>query len=295
VPAAEAYQLVQLHDGTCSVRSVAHRETMHPGLGPVAEARVLYVEQLRLVERLQTHRGEFVIWDFGLGAAANVLTVLRALQGMKVPVQVVSFDHTLEPLRFAYRHRAALPYFADYETAVEQLLTDGQATGGSGPESVRWLLRVTDLPAFLEQTAANSLPKPHVVLFDPWSPARNPDMWTAPLFANLHRLLDPSRPCVLPTYSRSTLLRVSLLLAGFWVGTGRAIGRKEETTLAANRSDWIELPLDRRWLERAERSQSAEPLWEPVYRQAPLSSVTREKLRQHPQFLTNTSGLIDPE
>jgi hypothetical protein len=80
------------------------------------------------------------------------------------------------------------------------------------------------------------------------------------------------------------MLRVTLLLAGFFVGVGHATGEKEETTIAANTIDLIAEPLDRRWLQRAHRSSSAEPLWEPVYRQAALSSATWDKLLQHPQF-----------
>ncbi len=109
-------------------------------------------------------------------------------------------------------------------------------------------------------------------------------MWTAPLFANLYRLLDPQRPCALATYSRSTLLRATLLVAGFFVGAGHATGEKEETTIAANTLALIAEPLDRRWLGRARRSTSAEPLAEPAYRQARLSPATWEKLREHPQF-----------
>ena len=59
---------------------------------------------------------------------------------------------------------------------------------------------------------------------------------------------------------------------------------KEETTVAANTLDLIAEPLNARWLERALRSDSAEPLREPVYSRAPLSSATEEKLRRHPQF-----------
>ena len=125
---------------------------------------------------------------------------------------------------------------------------------------------------------------PHAILFDAYSPARNPAMWTLPLFTNLFQLLDPQRPCALPTYSRSTILRVTLLLAGFFVGVGHATGLKEETTIAANTLDLIAEPLDRRWLERASRSHSAEPLREPAYSRAPLSPATAEKLRRHPQF-----------
>jgi len=132
--------------------------------------------------------------------------------------------------------------------------------------------------------ACPTLPPPHAVLFDPYSPKKNPAMWTVPLFAGLFRRLDPQRPCALATYTRSTMARVALLLGGFFVGVGHPSGLKEETTVAANRPDLLDEPLDRRWLERAKRSHSAEPLGGPVYRQAPLSPETWERLRQHPQF-----------
>ena len=109
-------------------------------------------------------------------------------------------------------------------------------------------------------------------------------MWTLPLFTNLFHRLDPQRPCALPTYSRSTILRVTLLLAGFYVGVGHATGEKEETTIAANTLELISEPLDHRWLDRARRSHSAEPMVESVYRIAPLTAASWEKLQAHPQF-----------
>jgi hypothetical protein len=109
-------------------------------------------------------------------------------------------------------------------------------------------------------------------------------MWTASLFADLFRLLDPQRPCALATFTRSTMARVTMLLGGFFAGVGHPSGLKEETTVAANRIELLDEPLDRRWLERAKGSHSAEPLSEPVYRQMPLSPETWEKLRHHHQF-----------
>ena len=285
MPLTDGYKLVQLRNGAHSVHSLAHGETMHPGIGPAAEAKALYVDQLRMKERMRENAGEFVIWDVGLGAAANALTVLHATKEASARVSLISFEHTLEPLRFAFSARSALGYFAGYEPVVEQLLSDGMAEFENGLQQVRWELHVADFPSLLQLPAMRVLPKPHAILFDPWSPSKNPAMWTAPLFADLFQLLDPKRPCALPTYSRSTMLRVSLLLAGFWVGAGRAAGRKEETTIAANSRELLAEPLDLRWLERAERSPAAEPLWEPVYRQAPLMTGTRERLRRHPQFM----------
>src|SRR3989449_6576234 len=101
LPTPSGYELVKLASGAHSVHSLAHRETFHPVIGPVAEAEALYVRQLALAEKLRGHHGEFVLWDVGLGAAANALTILRATEEIPCEIHVVSFDHTLEPLEFA--------------------------------------------------------------------------------------------------------------------------------------------------------------------------------------------------
>jgi len=298
------YQLVHLNNGICSVRSLADAETFHPVVGPVAEAEALYVTQLRLRERLATHTGEFVIWDVGLGAAANSLTVLRATRDMACQIRLVSFDHTPEPLKFALQHAGDLGYFDGHETRLAELLRTHRVTFQDGGQTVKWEFHHGDFPALISRSRRGDeahtgwakfqsepphvgcykLPPPHAILFDAYSPARNPAMWSLPLFTDLFQQLDPQRPCALPTYSRSTIIRVTLLLAGFYVGAGHATGMKEETTIAANTLDLIAEPLGQRWLERAMRSDSAEPLHEPVYSRAKLSPETAEKLRQHPQF-----------
>ena len=283
------YQLVHLRNGTCSVRSLADYETFHPVIGPVAEAEALYVNQLRLRERLKNHTGEFVIWDVGLGAAANALTVLRATREIACDIRLVSFDRTIEPLEFALKNAGALGYFGGYENHLKEFLRAHRVAFQDGGQTVEWEFHLGDFPTFLSNSKLKTqnskfTPAPHAILFDAYSPAKNPAMWTLPLFANLFQLLDPQRPCALPTYSRSTILRVTLLLAGFFVGVGHATGEKEETTIAANTLDLLAEPLDRRWLERARRSHSAEPMMEPVYHCAPLSAESWERLQAHPQF-----------
>jgi hypothetical protein len=222
------YQLVRLNNGICSVRSLADAETFHPVVGPVAEAEALYVKQLRLRERLKNHSGEFVIWDVGLGAAANPLTVLRAMRDITCRIRLVSFDHTLEPLEFALKHGTDLGYFGGYENHLEEFLQKHRVTFQDGGQSVNWEFHLGDFPTiisemslgdgfhFLKSEIGNrksEIHAPHAILFDAFSPAKNPAMWTLPLFTNLFRLLDPACPCALPTYSRSTILRVTLLLA----------------------------------------------------------------------------------
>jgi tRNA U34 5-methylaminomethyl-2-thiouridine-forming methyltransferase MnmC len=279
------YELVTLANGTRSVRDLRSGETFHPVIGPQAEAEALYVRQLRLRERFNACREEFVIWDVGLGAGANTLTALKALRDLRGRLRLVSFDQTLEALRFAIEHAGALGYLEGVREEAE-VIASGQTCHEFVRDAlaVRWETHLGDFPSLINGGRMAALPAPHAIMYDAYSPMRNPEMWTLPLFDNLYRCLDALRPCALPTYSRSTILRVTLLLAGFHVGVGHPTGEKEETTIAANTPALLEEPLDHKWLDRALRSHSAEPLWKPRWQVSPLSLVSRDRLQRHPQF-----------
>lgn len=286
------YQLVALANGTWSLRSRAVGETFHPVIGPEAEAATLYADQIRLSDRLHKSTETLVIWDVGLGAAANAISVLRASRSLPGSTRLISFDQTLEPLRFALQHTDKLSYLAEYRAVLLELIEHQAAIFQDEQRSIQWSVLPGDFPSLLAGATpggsggvpAEVAPAPHAILYDPFSPARNPAMWTLPLFRSLALRLDASRPCVWANYSRSTLVRTTLLRAGFYVGVGQATGAKEETTVASNILELIRQPLDRQWLRRARNSTSAEPLIEPVYRQLPMTRETWDALMQHPQF-----------
>jgi len=278
------YELVQLPNGTHAVYVAAYDERMHPGLGPAAEAKLLYVEQLRLLERMRGHQGEFVVWDVGLGAAANAIAVIEAGMETGAFLHLVSFDDTIGPLEFALRNAAKLSYLGAHHPTLAALLQNGSVERQSGDSRIRWRMRIEDFPTLMNSPAPGMRPSPHAILYDAFSPSNNPAMWTLPLFEGLFAKLDCDRPCALATYSRSTMVRVSLLLAGFYVGKGGSTGLKEETTVAANRLELLDEPLGQQWLEQAQRSGSAEPLQRAVYRQSALSATSWRRLCAHPQF-----------
>lgn len=288
----ERFELVELPGGLRTLRVAATKQVFHPVIGPVAEAERIHLAGTRLVERVNglPAGGEFNVWDVGLGAAANALTAVRALQGQPAgaagrTVRVLSFDRTLAPLEFALRHAAELGFLRGFEAALGELMTGrGEVRlpfpGGGWLE---WTLHPGDFRARLADAAP--LFPPHAIFFDPYSPAVNPEMWTLGLFRLFHERLSPAAPCLLTTYTRSTAVRVTLLLAGWFVGIGGATGEKDETTVAANDPALLAHPLGRRWLEKVDVSANAAPLRDAaVYSRQPIGAADFEQLRAHPQF-----------
>jgi hypothetical protein len=292
------YSLVQVAHGAWTVRSELDGETFHPVIGPEAEAQALYIGPMRLMERFtrMAPTETLILWDVGLGAAANATTVLRSLSSISGSLHLISFDKTLAPLEFALQHTADLGFPSGYEQALTALLHQQHATFASGSCHVRWDVHVGDFPTWVQSAPAptlapgtaseltNPTPSPHAILYDAYSPRRNPEMWTLPHFTSLRKLLGQGGQCTLATYSRSTRLRVTLLLAGFNVGTGAATGEKEETTMAATSLELLERPLDAAWLERVRRSTAAHPIVDALAQPGPLEESRWHQLCQHPQF-----------
>jgi tRNA U34 5-methylaminomethyl-2-thiouridine-forming methyltransferase MnmC len=270
------FEIVTVASGARSLRSREHGETFHPVVGPMTEARGLHVEQQRLVERAHATNGPFVIWDVGLGAAANAIAAIEAFRDFdgRERVELHSFDETTAPLAFALAHAETLEYLAPHRPAVESLLEAGEAADGI----VQWRLHRGEFRSHL-----GAAPAPHAILYDPYSPKANPELWTLEHFTRLHACLDPARPCLLSNYTRSTAVRVTLLLAGFFVGHGHATGEKDQTTIAANYFELFEAPLDIAWLERVRRSTAAAPLRAGGTGGA-ISAEDLAWLAAHPQF-----------
>ena len=270
------FDLVHLKSGQQSVRCRTHGETMHVGTGPSTEAAELHICQQRIVERAQAHAGgPFVIWDVGLGPAGNALTALDALRSISTPVEIHSFEIDTAVLEFALGHADALGYMAGWEPAIEALL----ANGVSQPlPHVRWKLHRGDYLAQLRNA-----PSAAAIFHDPYSPARNPGMWSLEVFRAARERVSEGE-CLLTNYTRSTAVRVTLALAGWAVGFGVATGDKDQTTIAASRVDLLERPLDGAWLRRVRASTNAAPFRGGHYAPGPIAEADFTALQALPQF-----------
>ncbi len=270
-----SHEVVTTHGGALAIRDLATGEVMHPGVGALVEAEALYVRQSRLAERLLAAgtadgaAARVVLFDIGLGAGSNALAarmVAERAPAGAATLELVSFERDLGALELALTRGAGFGLDGEPGLAARALL----AADRHETPRTRWLLRRGELLAAL----ADEPTRADVVFWDPYSPRANPELWTIAAFAALRRVAGPR--CTLFTYSASTATRVALLLAGWAVGTGDAIGAKAQTTAAAVGADDLARPLDRRWLSRVSLAG------------APLPSDAPEGAAEHvaaaPQF-----------
>lgn len=242
-----SHEIVRTRGGAIAMRSLEAGEVMHPGVGPLVEADRLYVRQSRLAERLRAQSEPLVLFDVGLGAGSNALAaraVSERAGATEARLELVSFERDLGALALALEHGEAFGLTGESGEAARALLEHGRH---ETPRTL-WRLARGDLLEALARERARA----DIVYWDPFSPRNNPTLWTVAAFAGARRAAGAR--ATLFTYSASTATRLALLLAGWAVGVGDAIGEKAETTAAAVELGDVARPLDWRWATRLERA-----------------------------------------
>ena len=282
-----AYEVHTALEGFSSIRHLASGEIMHSRTPPMVEAQTLYVDQARLAERTRLLPGEspesaapLVIWDVGLGAAANAMAALLTYEtaaetGPVRGLQIISFENDLDPLRLALRHKKRFPYLD--HGAADALAIRGAWHSRRFPR-LSWRLIRGDFQKTLTQAEA----LPDFIFYDLWSGRTQSGAWTIAAFQQLYDACH-TKPCALFTYSTSTAARIAMLASGWHLARGVGTGPKNETTIAltpsASAADSWNL-LGPAWLGRWERSHVQYPDDLP---ESDRESFARQ-IRGHPQF-----------
>ena len=276
------YEVVTTRSGVKSIRNVVLNETMHNPVGPWEEANALYIEPSRLKERLLDTRyaDDLVVFDVGLGAAANAVAAIRAAQdvwstGNTRRLHITSFEKDLDLLAFAIANAESFPHFEGLESALDAILQKHRWISPCG--RIEWELH----PGNFLDLVGEVTHRPHIVFHDPYSPAANAEMWDVACFAKLRCAAgNQVEPTTLFTYSIATPIRAALLVAGFYVGHGPRTGLKHETTQASTHKDELSEPLGKRWFKRWTRSHTKYPLGT----NPDQYDVVLHGIRTHPQF-----------
>ena len=284
------YAVHLAREGFSSIRQVSSGEIMHSRTPPLQEAKQLYVDQSRLVERLvrvegdgRAHESPLIIWDVGLGAAANAMAAIfcyeeAAARTTVRALEIVSFEADLDPLRLAMRYRTEFPYLE--HDGPDGILKEG-VWKSERPQGISWLL----IPGNFLETMPVAPGPPDLIFYDMFSSKASGDVWRLDAFRKLFHACA-GHASELFTYTCSTANRVRLLAAGFYVAKGRNAGDKIETTIALtpaaahNQKIWRNELLAEDWLKKWSRSRAQFPEEVPTDRRAAFE----RQIRGHPQF-----------
>lgn len=281
------YEVHTATEGFSSIRHVSSGEIMHSHTPPMEEARALYVEQSNLAHRLRLAAGEspetaapLVIWDVGLGAAANAVAAIHCYEveaeaGPLRKMHIISFENDLDSLRLALSHKKRFPYLR--HGAPDTILKRG-AWQSRQHAGLSWEL----LEGNFQDTMFKAPALPDLIFFDLYSSRTLGDEWSVTAFRRLFSVCG-QHPAELITYSTSTAARAALLAAGFHIAKGRSFGVKKETTIAL--TPGFPKPcryplLDQAWLAKWHRSHAKFPEGMPIEEQAAFEAL----IMTHPQW-----------
>ena len=280
LPKLGEYEIVKHETGFHSIRHITSGEVMHSVTDPLIEARNLYINQSQIAQMLGTiPDDELVIWDVGLGGAANAMAAIFECEkilsdnSFQKTVKIISFEKDLDSMRLTVKNPSLFHHVR--HAAPASLLNNG--SWRSDKHNIEWLLLEGDFLEHMENTV-----KPHIIFYDPFSLNTDGPLWSYEVFKRLFNHCS-EKPAKLFTYSSSTMVRASLLAAGFYTGNGAGTGPKTGTTAAFTSLDVknpdIEL-LGTDWLQRFSRSSSKFS----NENSPELNSELEQLILNHPQF-----------
>lgn len=194
------------------------------------ETRYVFIEQNRLSERFAelAAGGRLVIGETGFGTGLNFLCAWQLFEQQAVAGARLHFISVEKyPLSPADLQRA-LALWPDLKPFADQLLAQYVAIHQGFQRLVLDNGRVT--LTLLIGDALEQLPQLDAQIdawfLDGFAPAKNPDMWTAELFAELARLAAPGS--TISTFTSTGWVRRQLNAAGFKMRRTPGIGHKWE-------------------------------------------------------------------
>lgn len=256
---------VPTDDGSWTLAHPEHGEACHSTSGARLESHQRYVAGCALPERWAAARGRtWRVLDIGTGLGWNLAATLEARQESRLTplpaLELVTLEVSREVLEASFALHEAIPQGPSLGAVHAALKICLKAARGTQVSVVSGVSLSLYLGAAEEVIPTlKGLPPFDVFYLDPFSPRREPGLWTPAFLQGLAALAAPEAR--LATYCAATHVRVGLALAGWEVGPGPRVGQKAEGTLAT----WgvpmepFEPRIARRIARRVAEARAADP------------------------------------
>lgn len=203
-------------DGSITLYNPEYEEYYHSKSGALEESFEKFVKPCKIKELAK--KGHIKILDIGFGLGYNAIAAIDSAEG---EIEIISLEKNflsdLPKLKPKLKH-----YWI-----IEKLEFD-PITKSYLYEDKRIHLRIKIGDAI--ETIKTIKDKFDAVFLDPFSPSKNPELWTVEFFKEIKQRMKQG--AILATYSYAKTVRKNLTKAGFIVKDGPIIGRRSPSTLA---------------------------------------------------------------
>jgi len=197
-------------DGSITLRSEVYQEAYHSKSGALEESFKKYIEPSCL-------RPGMRILDICFGLGYNCLAAIYTTKDL----EVVSLEKDRKILDQVQEIKVQEPYSRDYEI-IRQAARDLKYEDST--------LKVSIVLGDATETICSLQPSFNAVFLDPFSPPKNPELWTIGFMQDISRLCR--KGAILTTYSYARKVRENLKYVGFDVRDGPIVGRRSPSTIA---------------------------------------------------------------
>ena len=222
-------------DRSITLHSDEYDETYHSVSGAVEEAYKKFAEPALEIVDLRNN-DEISILDVGFGLGYNAGAVLdKVLEAnLNCRISIVGLEKDLGVLLKIKDMHPLIKTYHVIKDLAEQINTKRTNTENKGTAKMleynKEGISIRVLLGRAEHQVKKLKPGFDIILHDPFSPKKNPELWTESFFKELRRLIKDNG--VLTTYSCARNARENMIKAGFKVRDGPCVGRRAPSTIA---------------------------------------------------------------
>ncbi len=214
--------LIKTDDGTATLFLDEYDQAMHSTSGAYEEALFKHVLPSMILDK---KKEILTVLDVGFGLGYNALSLIDMF-GSECSNSVLNIVSLEKDKNFAGYMESVR--FNDQRDLIYKKIRKAYTEGSEEFETIRLKIIFGDARDSLKNISGNKF---DAVFQDPFSPAKNPELWSVEYFRLLAGLMHED--AILTTYSSADHIRMAMIEAGFLVGKGPSVGQKREGTLAA--------------------------------------------------------------
>lgn len=214
--------LITTDDGSSTLFLDEYEQAMHSMSGAYEESILKHVFPSRILE---CEDKILSVLDIGFGLGYNVLALINEFisKNKSGILNIISLEKEKSFLEFMEN-----VHFNDERDVIYDFIKKTYTSGNGNYNGINLKILFGDARETLKSFTGIKF---NAIFQDPFSPSKNPELWSLEYFIKLKGLLASTG--IITTYSSADHIRRAMIEAGLHIGRGPSVGKKREGTIAS--------------------------------------------------------------